>query len=280
VGILGLFKLFLMKIFMMCQRSKLKEYSLSGIIPVLVFCSLMTSCVASKKVIYFNDLKDFTGVVEIRQPAKYVNPKIESGDILAITLQTVVQNQTNTPITTNSTGTFNPLNGYLVDKNGYVELSLIGFVKVAGLTTAEAMEVIKQKAKDYYRDPVVNVRIANFDVTVLGDVGKPGKVNFTDEKVTILDAIAQSGDMNLTGKKENVLIVRTEGDQKVCARVNLNSSDVFQSPYFYLKQRDLIYVEPNRGKIQSSDNQLVRNLGILSSIISIISLALVFKSLK
>jgi len=251
-----------------------------GLLSLFVVYSLMTSCVSTKKVVYFQDIRDSTGIVMIDHPAKFMDPTIESNDNLAITLQTVIQNNTNTPITTNSVGTFNELNGYLVDKNGYVEIPLIGFVKVGGLTTAEAREVIKQKAKDIYNNPVVNVRIANFEVTILGDVGKPGKIILPSEKASIIDAIALSGDLNLTAKRDNILLIRSEGDEKKCVRFDMRSTQLFQSPYFYLKQRDLIYVEPNKGKIQSSDNTLIRNLGILSSIISIFSLAIVFKSLK
>ncbi len=251
-----------------------------GLLLIFVVFSLMTSCISVKKVVYFQDIKDSTGVVNIEHPAKFIDPTIESNDNLAITLQTVIQNNTNTPITTNSVGTFNELNGYLVDKNGYVEIPLIGFVKVGGLTTAEAREVIKQKAKDIYNNPVVNVRIANFEITILGDVGKPGKIILPSEKASIIDAIALSGDLNLTAKRDNILLIRSEGDEKKCVRLDMRSTQIFQSPYFYLKQRDLIYVVPSKNKIQNSDNTFVRNLGILSSIISIFSIALVFRTVK
>ena len=156
----------------------------------------------------------------------------------------------------------------------------IGFVKVAGLTTAEARELIKQKAKEFYKDPVVNVRIANFDVSVLGDVARPGMVTFPDEKASILDAIAFSGDLNITAKRNNVLVVRSEGDQKSFYRVDLRSSKLYQSPVYWLKQRDLVFVEPNKFKVQSSDQTLLRNLGILSTVISMASLVLIFRTVK
>lgn len=255
-------------------------YSL-GVLLLFFVYTLTSSCVSTKNLLYFRDIPDTMSTpIVMEQTTPFVDPKIEPNDILAITVQTLVQNPGNTPITSNSSGTFNPLNGFLVDKNGYVELSLIGFVKVAGLTTAEARELIKQKAKDYYKEPVVNVRIANFDIAVLGDVAKPGMVNLPSEKASIIDAIAIAGDLNITAKKNNVLLVRSEGDQKKFIRFDLTNSNVYRSPYYWLKQHDEIIVEPNKFKLQSSDQTLLRNLGIVSTLISIASLILIFRNTK
>jgi polysaccharide biosynthesis/export protein len=251
-----------------------------GLLLLFTIYILINSCVPIKKSVYYNDIPDSLAKPLVITQYKYEDPKIESNDILAITVQTAAQVVGNMPITSNAVGMFNPLNGFLVDKNGYVEIALIGFVKVAGLTTAEARELIKQKAKEMYNDPVVNVRIANFDIYVLGDVTKPGVINSTNEKISIMDALAMAGDMNITAKRGNVLLTRSIGDDKIFVRLNLNSSEVFRSPYFYLKQRDQIYVEPNRNKIQSSDNTLIRNLGILSSLLSIAELIVLFTHFK
>lgn len=243
--------------------------------------AMSSSCVSIKKARYFNDIPDsMPSPYTLEHPAVFNDPRIESNDNLAITLQTITQNSSNTPITTNSVGTFSELNGFLVDKNGYINLSLIGPVKVAGLTTMEAKELIEEKASKHYNNPVVNVRIANFDVTVLGDVAKPGKITLPNEKASIIDAIALSGDLPLTANRTNVLLIRNEGDHQKCVRFDLTSSKIFQSPDYWLKQRDIIYVQPNKNKIQNSDNTVIRNLGILSSLISLASLIVVFKSLK
>ena len=242
-----------------------------------------TSCISAKKTVYFYDLPDTIGSVNpmvMNQITPYFDPKIETNDVLSITVQTIEQNPSNTPISSSTIGTFNTLNGFLVDKNGYIELSLIGFVKVAGLTTSEAREVIKQKAKEFYKEPVVNLRISNFEILVLGDVGKPGVVSIPSEKGSIMDVIALSGDLALTAKRKNILLVRTEGDQKKFIRFDITSSKIFQSPYYYLKQRDIVYVEPNRYKRESGDQSLTRDIGILSSILSIVSIILIFKTIK
>jgi polysaccharide export outer membrane protein len=242
-----------------------------------IFCS---SCIPAKKTTYFYDIPQSAGdtaAFVMNQVTVFDDPKIQTNDILSVTVQTIAQNENNTPITTNTVGTFSPLNGFLVDKNGYIELSLIGFVKVAGLTTTEARELIKQKAKEFYKEPVVNLRIANFDISVLGDVTKPGVVSIPSEKGTILDAIALSGDLNITAKRKNILLVRTEGNQKKFVRFDMTSSKIFQSPYFYLRQRDVIYVEPNKFKRENGDQTLIRDLSIITSVVSLASLVYIFK---
>jgi len=258
-------------------------YSFSLLLLLFAY-TLMSSCVTAKR-LYFNDLINDsitaeTPPVVMTQIAPFIDPKIESNDVLAITIQTIAQNETNTPITTNASGTFNALNGYLVDKDGYIELSLIGKVKVGGLTTSEAREVIKQIADSFWKAPVVNLRISNFDIVVLGDVSKPGTLTSASEKISIMDAIAMSGDLNLTAKRHNVLLVRTEGEQKKFVRLDLTKSSVFQSPYYYLKQRDLIYVEPSRSKVESANNVVNLYFGYFSAFVSIITAFVAFKVIR
>lgn len=254
---------------------------------LLLFCALLismsfSSCVSTKKYVYFNNLPDTilaSNPVVIDSVTPFKDPVILPNDILAITLQTMVQNQTNMPITTNQMGIFNPLNGFLVDKNGNIELSLIGFVKVGGLTTSEARELIKEKAKEYFKEPVVNVRIANFDVFLLGEVAQK-VVNVPSEKLNILELLANSGDLLITGKRENVLLIRTEGNTKKFVRFDLTKTDLFKSPYFYMRQRDVVYIEPNKYKIQINDNNFQRILTIVSSLASLSILLLSLQRYK
>ncbi len=246
---------------------------------VLLFAGSMASCISAKKIVYFNDIPDTISAAQpytISPVVKYTDPVILTNDILAITLQTINQSENNTPISSSTTALFNPLNGFLVDKNGNIELSLIGFVKVAGLTTSEARELIKDKAKEFFKEPVVNLRIANFEVELLGEFIHPGPVTFPSEKVNILEAISAGGDLSISGKRSNILLIRTEGDTKKFVRFNMLSSDIFRSDYFYLRQRDVLYVEPNRNKIQNSDNTILRNVGIISSLLSLGALVLAF----
>ena len=252
---------------------------------LFIVSTCLTSCITNRKSIYFNDLKDDSlypgpGPIVMDSVTPYVEPRIEKNDVLAVTIQTIGQNETNTPITSNSAGSFSALNGFLVDQRGYIELSLIGFIKVEGFTTTEVREMIKQRAKEFWKEPVVNVRIANFDIYLLGDIGKSGTITSTSEKISIVDAISLAGDLNITAHRDNILLVRTEGDQKKFIRFDMTSSKIFQSPYFYLKQRDLIYVEPRRDKVQSGDNSILRYFGYFSNIVTIISLLFAFRIVK
>jgi polysaccharide export outer membrane protein len=265
--------------------SDFRKQGYSSFVLLLLFFAyaFTSSCVATKKIVYFRDLPDtITTPVVMQKATVYEELKIESNDLLSINVQPLLQNVSLTPVAANSnaSGAASTTNTYLVDKNGYIEYSLIGPVKVAGLTTIEAREVIKEKAARYYKDPVVSVRIMNFDFEILGDVTRPGFYNSPSEKVSIIDAISIAGDLNLTAKRDNILLIRTNGDQKIFSRYDMSSKNIFQSPNYYLKQRDIIYVEPNKFKVQSSDQSFIRNLGIMSSIISIASLVLVFKSIK
>ena len=272
-----------MKFLRMSRLNRRSNFCFSLLL-LLVTCALMDSCVTSNK-IYFKDLKNDSLTAEtppyvMDQTAKFIDPKIEPNDVLAVTIQTIEQNATNTPITSNSTGSFNELNGFLVDKDGYIELSLIGKIKVGGLTTVEAREIIKQKADAYWKAPVVNLRISNFDIQVLGDVGKPGILTSPSEKISILDAIAMSGDISLSGKHRNVLLVRTDGDQKTFVRLDLTNSSIFKSPYFYLKQRDLLYVEPGKSKLTEANSVFNMYFGYFSAFVSILTALIAFNLIR
>src|SRR5690606_28835138 len=164
--------------------------------------------------------------------------------------------------------------GVLVDKYGYIELPLAGRIKVGGMTTSQIRDEIKKRALPYYKDPVVNVRLANFKINVLGEVNKPGTYIMPNENVTLLDALGIAGDLTIYAKRENILLIRKHVDKKDFIRFNLNSSDVFNSPYFYLCQGDVIYVEPNKAKIATTDGAKIRNYSLLATGASVLIILL------
>lgn len=243
----------------------------------------MVSCLSPKKVVYFYNFRDSIGYAKpyiIDSVTPFKDPVILTNDILLVTLQTMDQNLNNTPVQLQRNQVIDPYTGFLVDKNGNIELSLIGFVKVAGLTSSEAGELIKEKAKEYFKSPVVRVRILSFDVNFIGELSRPGPINFPSEKVNILEGLAAAGDVPLTGKRSNVLLVRTEGDTKKFVRFDLRSVETFKSPYFYLRQRDIVYVEPTKFRVQSSDNSITRTIGIFSGLISLATIVIALRNIK
>lgn len=136
-------------------------------------------------------------------------------------------------------------NGYLVDDEGYIDLPVLGTIHVGGLTRKELVIQLKEKYTAFLENPIVNVKIQNFKISVLGDVRGPGTYLVPNERITIIEAISLAGDLNITGERNNILVVREKNNERQEYRVDLTSKDVFQSPVYYLEQNDVVYVEPN-----------------------------------
>jgi polysaccharide export outer membrane protein len=241
----------------------------------------MGGCSSQKNIAYFKDVPD-TVKRQMVEMATYATPVIQPDDILQVTIQTLdpastaLMNQQNSPNwsvggtsgAAGAAGASSP--GYLVDKLGFVTLPLVGKISVKGKTTGDVQEAIRAKAAEFYKDPVVNVRFINFKVTVLGEVTKPATYVMPNEKVTLLDAIGMAGDLTIYGKRENVLLIREIEGKKEFVRFNLNSSNLFTSPYYYLQQGDVVYVEPNKSKVVSTDAARLRNITIISSVLTLL----------
>ena len=250
---------------------------------IVLFCVLsmfiFSSCMSSRKIAYFSDVKDSATIAS----ASGLEPVIQKKDILSISVSslsneaTVIFNMPNLPITPTAVpnNTTPQTAGYLVGEDGTVKFPMLGNVPAAGLTQKELENNITQMLtnKKLLFDPIVTVRYLNFRVTVLGEVLRPGVVNVPSEQINILEAIGQAGDLTIYGMRENVILIRQEGDQKVVKRLNLNSSDILQSPYYFLKSNDIIYVEPGKGKIASTDATL-RILPVVFSGVSVIVVVL------
>src|SRR5690606_10946693 len=239
------------------------------------------SCTSTKNIPYFTNLDDSLKHSRVPQAA-FTDPVIQPDDILSINIQTIDPGATaavnqqsirEAALGASSAGNIGTqqVSGFLVDKNGEVEIRVIGSVKLAGLTTYEAREVILEQARSYFVDRTVQVRFANLKVTLIGEVARPATDTVPNEKLSILDALGLAGDLTIYGKRENVLLIReTDEGEREFVRFNLNSSDIFQSPYFYLRQNDVIYVEPNGSKIASTDAARNRTFAILGSALSVL----------
>lgn len=259
-----------------------RNSSLIKIASLLLVIIFTSSCISNKKIAYFQDIQT-VNQAQLDNAIKFTEPVIQSDDILSINVFTlnpqsgaIINQAASTPSlggnTNNSLSTQNT--GFLVDKNGEIELSLIGKVKVAGLTTYQARELIRDKASLFYKEPNVQLRFSNFKVSVLGEVNSPSAYTLPNEKVSILDALSLAGDLTIYGKRENVLIVRDNNGKKEFARLNLNSSEIFNSPFYYLRQNDVIYVEPNKRKVSASNSAQIQTIGVIASVVSVIVLAI------
>lgn len=245
---------------------------------------MLASCASSKKVAYFQNAVD--GVVE-RSEGLY-DAKIMPKDILTITVSTT-NPEAATPFnltisnTLNATGQMYSGSGvlqtYLVDNNGEIEYPVVGNIKVAGLTKNECQELVKSKIKAFLaedEDPIVTVRMSSYRVTIIGEVRSPGVIPVGTEKMSILEALASAGDLTIYGKRDNVMLIREEANgQKTVHRLNLNDANIISSPYYYLQQNDIVYVEPNgvqakNSAIGSSTTIWFSFVGIVTSVASLL----------
>ena len=144
-------------------------------------------------------------------------------------------------------------NTYLVDASGAIEIPLIGIIKVAEMTTKTAKDSLKVRLNQYLVDPIVNIRIRNFKVTVLGEVSQPGVYTIPNEKITLMEALGLAGDMTIFARRINVLVIRENQGSRQFVKLDLTSKEFFESDYYYLHSNDIVYVEPGKGRFASAD---------------------------
>lgn len=219
-----------------------------------------SSCVNTRKAIYFRDQSDGT----IRATNILPQTVIQNNDILGIQVSSLnqdassafnVANRQDIAATTLS-GTRNEAGGYLVSKDGYITFPILGNIKAAGLTKDQLTDTLTRMLNDrkLLIDPIVAIRMMNFKVTVLGEVGKPAVLPVPSERISLLEALGMAGDITINGRRDNVLVIREEPGRRIIKRLDLNSSELFTSPYYYLQSNDIVYVEPNKAKVRSGSN--------------------------
>lgn len=229
----------------------------------LMFCS----CVNTREAVYFNNVPD---------QSLNINPdeeqKIVANDILSITVTSL---NPEASVTFNNSSPNNPsaTPGYLVDQDGYIQFPVLGKLKVSDLTKKQLTDTLRSSLidKKLLIDPVVSIRYLNFRVTVLGEVLKPTVVSVPNEKISLLEALGMAGDLTIYARRDNVTLIRDENGKRLIKRINLNDGEIFNSPYYYLKSNDIIYVEPNKTKISSSQ-PLRQNLPIILSGLSLLAI--------
>ncbi len=165
---------------------------------------------------------------------------------------------------------------YLIDKEGYIDFPVLGKVKLDNLTRLEANKKLSEMISKHIKNPSVNLKILNFKVSVLGEVNKPGSFPVQSDRVTLLEALSMAGDMTIFGKRNNILLIREADGKKSFNRIDITKSDFIQSPYYYLSQNDVIIVEPNKTKINSSNygpniTATISSLSLLTTIILLIT---------
>lgn len=232
-------------------------------IAIAVVSLMSVSCVTQKKLAYFHDIESVGGdsINADYQPVK--EPIIKPEDKLLITVSALdpmavypynmIAVANTMPNETSSYSTAK-LQYYTVNDEGDINFPLLGQLHIAGLTRSEAEKMLEEKISATVNNPRVNINFLGYSVTIVGEVARPGKYTIDTERVSILDALALAGDLTIYGKRENVLLTRENNGKLEFVRINLNSADLFRSPYFYLQQNDVLYVEPNNAKAIASEN--------------------------
>ena len=221
----------------------------------------LASCNASKKVAYIQGAGE-DDMSEYMQSTPLYDAKIMPKDLLTITVsatdpEAVKPFNLTVPSMTTGTSTYSQpsLQAYLVDNNGQINFPVIGLITLSGLTKSEAEQKVTGLLSKYLKEqPVVTVKFVNYKISVIGEVARPNTFTIVNEKVNIFEALAMAGDMTIWGKRENVKIIREDvsGNKKVVV-LNLNDPTVIYSPFYYLQQNDVVYVEPNETKAKNSE---------------------------
>lgn len=230
---------------------------------------LLSSCASKKDVVYFQNAGGFETLVE----KNGFTPKFKVDDLVSIHVSTL-DYEASAPFNLfrgASEGGIRPEQvDYLIDKDGEIDFPVIGKIKIAGLSPEETRVMLRDRLSVYLKDPIINIRLRNFSVTVLGEVNRPGTYPVVGEKISILEALGLAGDMTIKGQRENVMVIRDFDGTKVYSRIDLNNKQALNSPVYYLTQNDVVYVEPNRSAITASslDNRATIAISIASLLIT------------
>lgn len=250
----------------------------------LLFCAtlIVSSCKTSEKILYFQDVTDNETVSsaagrDIRlQPRDQVSIFITSKDPKLSALFNLTRVQYRAGSSDVMASNYNgEVSGFTIDDNGDIDYPVLGKLHIAGKTKAEVAAYVKEKltASDLVKDPVVTVDFINLYFSVLGEVAKPGKYNITKDQVNLLEAISMAGDLTIYGLRNNIIVIREENGQRTTHVVDIRSKKIFESPVYYLKQNDVIYVQPNKMRAgQSNVNEnSVKSVSLWVSISSFLT---------
>ena len=240
-----------------------------------VMLSLLTSCMSTKKVTYFENKDEINTALSKTLYEAKIMPK----DVLQIQVFTMTPEAAepfnlikagSSTTTTTSSGGQGTIYDYLVDNDGNIEYPVLGTLHLGGLSKPEAEQLIKSKIKPYLaekEDIIVHVAMMNYKYAVFGGVKAPGLYSTRNEKVTILEAIAQAGDLTTFAYRDRIFLIRENAEgQKDFHQLDINDANIINSPYYYLQQNDVVYVEPR--KIEARNAFISANTSIWISLAS------------
>lgn len=245
---------------------------------ILLSTISLSSCIAHKELITFRDAQFPAAPYPI---ANFVEPTVQSGDILNIAVHSQnveaarpfnPQDPSPNVLGVQNTQTLELFLGYPVSTDGKIDFPVVGEVHVAGLTLPQIRQKLVELLRTYLTDAVVSVRFLNFRFSILGEVTLPGTYTVSTPRITILEALGRAGDLTPYANRSNVLHIREHDGQRIYTRLNLQASDIFTSPNYYLQQNDILYIEPNRAKTAAVADPATRAITYITGGLSVITL--------
>ena len=237
---------------------------------------LLAACSAPKEVLYLQDIS----LIKEEAIDKSYEVIIHKDDLLAIIVNskdTELALPFNMPLVSYQIGGQNVsqqrLVGYLVNQDGNIDFPILGEIHVEGLTRMQVTELIKKRLieEELIKDPIVTVQFLNFKVSVIGEVGRPGTFDISGDRITLLEALSMAGDLTIYGRRDRVAVIREKDGKRSILYHDLRSSDIFQSPCYYLQQNDIVYVEPNNAKTGQSRINSNNSVGVWLSGVSVLA---------
>lgn len=240
------------------------------------FVLLLTACTSSKKILYLQDVQP----LKQQDIENQYEVKIHNDDLLAILVNSKNPELAlpfNMPLISYQLGYQNNYSqrilGYLVDSDGNIDFPILGKIHVAGMTRKELTAYLKQRLidEDYIKDPIVTIQFLNFKISVMGEVNRPGSFDINSDRITLLEALSKAGDLTIYGRRDRVAVIREVDGVRTILYHDLRSSDIFQSPCYYLQQNDIVYVEPNKAKTGQSRINQNNSVSVWTSVISVLT---------
>ena len=246
---------------------------------LLVLLAGITACTSPREVIYFQDVAPLT---QQKIGSKY-EMKIHDDDLLSIAVTSKdpeLAMPFNMPMVTYQLGAQNMnsvgqqrILGYLVNTEGDIDFPILGKIHVSGMTRDQLSNYIKSRliSEDLIKDPIVTVQFLNFKISVMGEVARPGSFDITSDRITLLEALSKAGDLTIYGRRDRVAVIREEDGERTILYHDLRNSDIFKSPFYYLQQNDIVYVEPNKARAGQSAINQNNSAGVCLSAVSILA---------
>ena len=237
---------------------------------------LLAACSAPKEVLYLQDIS----LIKEEAIDKSYEVIIHKDDLLAIIVNSKDPELAlpfNMPLVSYQIGGQNVsqqrLVGYLVNQDGNIDFPILGEIHVEGLTRMQVTELIKKRLieEELIKDPIVTVQFLNFKVSVIGEVGRPGTFDISGDRITLLEALSMAGGLTIYGRRDRVAVIREKDGKRSILYHDLRSSDIFQSPCYYLQQNDIVYVEPNNAKTGQSRINSNNSVGVWLSGVSVLA---------